>query len=182
MFESVTDMETLEKEFRARHKEITEAYYKNKELTKEEFEELHRQIHEGYEKRRFTIVLESRRDEVLKRIKDAIDRITDEYIRRKIAELNEDLTDITSELCLYLVKPKLTEYEVQRKQFIEKVIAWKEEVWRIEGQIEDEVDSVSNDELYDFTKNLIDIEQRYEKELADMWNNVVSLQVLQYLS
>lgn len=177
MFESVTDLETLEKEFRAKHKEITEAYYKNKELTKEEFEELHRQIYEEYEKRRFAIELESKRDEILKRIKGVIDRITDEYIRRKIAELDEDLTDLTSELALYLVKPKLTEYEAQRKQFIEKVIAWKEEVWRIEGQIEDEVDNMSNDELFDFAKNLISVEQRYERELGKLFEQVKSLHV-----
>jgi len=107
-----------------------------------------------------------------------VEKLTDDYIAKKIAELDEDLVDLTSELALYLTKPELTEYEAQRKQFIEKVIAWKEQVWVIEEQIEAEIDEMGEESLRDFEQNMLKIvEQRYEGELREIFEEVKSLQV-----
>lgn len=111
-------------------------------------------------------------------LKAVVDGITTKYINDKITELNEDFMDITSELQFYNSKSELTEYESARKQFILAIFDWKEKVWAIEEQIEEQIDSMSEEELQKFADNYESlVVQRYEKELTDVWNNVVSLQV-----
>ena len=116
------------------------------------------------------------------RIKRKVDEFTTQYILRKIEELDEDFNDLTNELSYYNGKLQngqtLTEYEFQRRTFILKLSEWKEEVWSIEEQIEDEIDAMSAEDCLNFEKNLESlVEQRYERELGELFEQVKSLQV-----
>ena len=116
------------------------------------------------------------------KIKQKVDEFTTKYILRKIEELNEDFDDLTNELSYYNGKlqngEELDEYEAQRREFILKLSEWKEKVWSIEETIEAEIDEMSAEDCLNFERNLESlVEQRYERELGDMFEQVKSLQV-----
>lgn len=56
------------------------------------------------------------------KLKKKVDEFTEQYIIQKIEELDEDFTDLTSELAIYLTKAELSDYERARKDFIEKLL------------------------------------------------------------
>ena len=111
-------------------------------------------------------------------LKQRVDAYTEQYITQRIRGLDEELTDLATELALYLAKPELDDYEKARKEFIEKLFAWKEKIWEVEGEIEDEIDEMTEEELLNFERNLKQIvTERYEQELGELFEQVKSLQV-----
>jgi len=52
------------------------------------------------DKKRLEKFKESKKEEILNRLKREISKTTDDYINRKLAELDEDLADLTSEIQL----------------------------------------------------------------------------------
>jgi len=111
-------------------------------------------------------------------LKSKVDEFTQRYIAQKVLSIDEELTDLTTEYALYLSKTELTEYEQQRKAFIEALFNWKERVWSVEEQIEEEIDSMTDEQLIKFERNLEKIVmQRYEKKLGELFEQVKSLQV-----
>jgi sulfur transfer protein SufE len=116
------------------------------------------------------------------KIKQKVDEFTTQYILRKIEELDEDFDDLTNELSYYNGKlqngEELDEYEARRRKFILKLSEWKEMVWDVEETIEDEIDAMSDTDALNFEKNLESlVEQRYERELGELFEQVKSLQV-----
>ena len=111
-------------------------------------------------------------------LKRQVDQFTARYIVNKLSELNEDLVDLASEYSLYLTKSELNDYQKQRKQFIEALFDWKEKVWLIEEQIENEIDNMADEELVKFEGELERVvADRYEAKLGGEWRKVISLHV-----
>jgi len=102
-------------------------------------------------------------------VKIQIDRETQRYINCKVSSINEDLTDLATELLYYLSKEQLNDYEQQRKQFIEKLFEWKEKVWKIEEEMEKEL---SNESIIVIKKKLW---ETYDSELGKLFEQVKSL-------
>ena len=50
-------------------------------------------------------------------LKKHVDAFTEQYIIQRIRELDEELTDLATELTLYLAKTELDDYEKLRKKF-----------------------------------------------------------------
>ena len=116
------------------------------------------------------------------KIKELVTKHTDEYISLKTVELDEDMVDMTNELALYLAKIQREEtldaYEQARMKFIKKWSEWKESIWNVEAQIEEEIDEMDDQAIVDFVRALpSNIHTRYDSELGDLYNEVVSLQV-----
>ena len=146
--------------------------------------------------------LQIKKQEAIKEAKRKISQATDSYIQRKLAQIDEDLADITSEALLLEgriltiaggkissdeVKEKIAQFlsgkysreqaitELQEKQLSEeqitqilktlqraveiaKILAWKENIWKVEETLEEALENKKLSEL----ENL-DVEQLVEK-------------------
>ena len=79
--------------------------------------------------------------------KDTIDWHTDRYIKDKFNQLQEDLTDITSEMLYLQSLTNRTAEQDARLAEIQSIIAWKEQTWEEEANLEAQIDAMTLDEL-----------------------------------
>ena len=79
--------------------------------------------------------------------KDTIDWYTTRYINDKFSQMQEDLTDITSEMLYLQSLTNRTAEQDARLTEIQNIIAWKEQIWAEEANLEAQVDTMTFDEL-----------------------------------
>jgi len=79
--------------------------------------------------------------------KDTIDWYTDKYIKDKFNQIQEDLTDITSEMVYLQSLTNRTAEQDARLTEIQNIIAWKEQIWAEEANLEAQVDTMTLDQL-----------------------------------
>ena len=79
--------------------------------------------------------------------KDTIDWYTDKYIKDKFNQIQENLTDITSEMLYLQSLTNRTAEQDARLAEIQSIIAWKEQIWEEEANLEAQIDAMTLDEL-----------------------------------
>ncbi|WP_457641463.1 hypothetical protein, partial [Persephonella sp.] len=79
--------------------------------------------------------------------KDTIDWYTTKYINNKFSQMQENLADITSEMLYLQSLTNRTAEQDTRLTEIQNIIAWKEQIWAEEANLEAQVDTLTLDEL-----------------------------------
>ena len=79
--------------------------------------------------------------------KDTIDWYTTRYINEKFNQIDEDLSDITSEMMYLQSLTNRTPEQDARLAEIQNIIAWKEQIWAEEANLEAQIDNMTLDEL-----------------------------------